>query len=80
MSKMREEAVHHNAKWLLAANLCMTKYGLQIYLLTAPFWLVNRRVDGARATNEAAAAAATRILQKEYKWQPISISTRCNNC
>lgn len=33
--------------------------------LTAPFWLVNLRVDGARATEEAAAAAATRILQNK---------------
>lgn len=33
--------------------------------LTAPFWLVNLRDDGARATEEAAAAAATRILQNK---------------
>lgn len=32
--------------------------------LTAPFWPVNLRTDGARAIDEAAAAAATRILQK----------------
>lgn len=30
--------------------------------LTVPFWAVNLRIDGARATDEAAAAAATRIL------------------
>lgn len=31
-------------------------------LLTAPFRAFNFRIDGARATEEAAAAAATRIL------------------
>lgn len=31
--------------------------------LTAPFWPVILRTDGARAIEEAAAAAATRILQ-----------------
>jgi hypothetical protein len=34
--------------------------------LTAPFWVANRRIDGARATEEAAAAAATRILQQKH--------------
>lgn len=31
--------------------------------LTVPFWPVILRIDGARAIEEAAAAAATRILQ-----------------
>ena len=36
-------------------------------LLTAPFWAVNLLIEGARATDEAAAAAATRILQKNVE-------------
>lgn len=36
-------------------------------LLTAPFWAVNLLIEGARATEEAAAAAATRILQKNVE-------------
>lgn len=43
-----------------------------ICFLTTPFWTVSRRLDGARATDEAAAAAATRILQYTYS---ISIVT-----
>jgi len=39
--------------------------------LTAPFRPVNLRIDGARATEEAAAAAATRILK--YKIGNIQI-------
>lgn len=35
-------------------------------LLTAPL-AVNLRIEGARATDEAAAAAATRILQKNVE-------------
>lgn len=33
--------------------------------LTAPFWAFNLRIDGARAIDEAAAAAATRILHPQ---------------
>lgn len=46
-----------------------TKYTLKSFIkysnlsLTNPFWVANLRIDGARAIEEAAAAAATRILQ-----------------
>lgn len=42
------------------------------FALTTPFWAVNLRIDGARATDEAAAAAATRILQNLKK---VTINT-----
>lgn len=44
---------------------CINEYCLVCtqFALTTPFWAVNLRIDGARATDEAAAAAATRILQ-----------------
>lgn len=41
-----------------------TIYWVRHYSLTAPF---NLRTDGSRATDDAAAAAATRILHKEGK-------------
>lgn len=50
--------------------ICQTQY----ILTAAPFWPISLRLEGARATDEAAAAAATRILQKEIKQQPDSFS------
>ena len=39
--------------------------------LTAGFWPINLRFDGARATDDAAAAATTRILKKSWPVQVI---------
>ena len=44
-----------------ARELCNSKS------LTTPFWLVNLHDDGGRATEEAVAAAATRILQTRQR-------------
>lgn len=65
-------------------NLCIHQYLKSILIrqdckrreisLTALFWAVSLRIDGARATDEAAAAAATRILQIRKE-----VNTQCDS-